>query len=109
MGDEPGGGAAGAPGGLRRDITYGTNHEIAFDYLRDNLALVPEEVVHRGFSYAIVDEVDFLLIDEARTPLIISGPAREDQGLFDRVEPGDLQPAATGYTTSWSPRPARPA
>jgi preprotein translocase subunit SecA len=68
------------------DITYGTNHEIAFDYLRDNLAQVPEEVVHRGFSYAIIDEVDFLIIDEARTPLIISGPSREDEGLFDRVE-----------------------
>jgi preprotein translocase subunit SecA len=68
------------------DITYGTNHEIAFDYLRDNLAQVPEEVVHRGFSYAIIDEVDFLIIDEARTPLIISGPSREDEGIFDRVE-----------------------
>src|SRR5207237_7401105 len=59
------------------DITYGTNHEIAFDYLRDNLATTPDEIVHRGFHYAIVDEVDFLLIDEARTPLIISGPSRE--------------------------------
>ncbi len=46
------------------DITYGTNHEIAFDYLRDNLATVPEEIVQRRFHYAIVDEVDFLLIDE---------------------------------------------
>jgi len=68
------------------DITYGTNHEIAFDYLRDNLATDPEEIVHRGFHYAIVDEVDFLLVDEARTPLIISGPAREDQGHFRRVD-----------------------
>ncbi len=67
------------------DITYGTNHEIAFDYLRDNLATVPEEIVQRRFHYAIVDEVDFLLIDEARTPLIISGPAREDLGLFRMV------------------------
>ncbi|MFC1610017.1 preprotein translocase subunit SecA [Myxococcota bacterium] len=68
------------------DITYGTNHEIAFDYLRDNLATSAEEVVQRGFHYAIVDEVDFLLIDEARTPLVISGPAREDLGLFDKVD-----------------------
>lgn len=67
------------------DITYGTNHEIAFDYLRDNLATVPEEIVQRRFHYAIVDEVDFLLIDEARTPLIISGPAREDLGRFRMV------------------------
>ncbi len=67
------------------DVTYGTNHELAFDYLRDNLALSPDEVVHRGFHFAIVDEVDFLLIDEARTPLIISGPAREDVGLCKRV------------------------
>ena len=68
------------------DVTYGTNHELAFDYLRDNLALSPDEVVHRGFHYAIVDEVDFLLIDEARTPLIISGPAREAQGLAEEVD-----------------------
>jgi preprotein translocase subunit SecA len=68
------------------DITYGTNHEIAFDYLRDNLATTPEEIVQRGFHYAIVDEVDFLLIDEARTPLIISGPSREDLGTFKRVD-----------------------
>jgi preprotein translocase subunit SecA len=68
------------------DITYGTNHEIAFDYLRDNLATDPQEIVHRGFHYAIVDEVDCLLVDEARTPLIISGPAREDPGHFRRVD-----------------------
>ncbi|MBW2454058.1 MAG: preprotein translocase subunit SecA, partial [Deltaproteobacteria bacterium] len=68
------------------DITYGTNHEIAFDYLRDNLATEPEGIVHRGFHYAIVDEVDFLLVDEARTPLIISGPGREDLGHFRRVD-----------------------
>jgi preprotein translocase subunit SecA len=68
------------------DITYGTNHEIAFDYLRDNLAEDPEEIVHRGFHYAIVDEVDFLLIDEARTPLIISGPAYKGNTLFKKVD-----------------------
>jgi preprotein translocase subunit SecA len=69
-----------------RDVTYGTNHEIAFDYLRDNLATVPEEVVHRGFAYAIIDEVDFLIIDEARTPLIISGQTDEAEGLYEQVE-----------------------
>jgi len=68
------------------DVTYGTNHEIAFDYLRDNLATSPEEVVQRGFAYAIIDEVDFLIIDEARTPLIISGPSHGDAGIYERVE-----------------------
>ena len=68
------------------DVTYGTNSEIAFDYLRDNLVTVPEEIVHREFYYAIVDEVDFLLLDEARTPLIISGSTRADQGIFRKVD-----------------------
>jgi len=57
------------------DITYGTNSEFGFDYLRDNMALRPEDQVQRGHCYAIVDEIDSILIDEARTPLIISGPA----------------------------------
>src|SRR6201993_980159 len=57
------------------DITYGTNNEFGFDYLRDNMAHRLDELVQRGHSYAIVDEVDSILIDEARTPLIISGPA----------------------------------
>ncbi|MCT1386510.1 preprotein translocase subunit SecA [Brachybacterium sp. p3-SID1565] len=60
------------------DITYGTNNEFGFDYLRDNMALAPEDRVQRGHSFAIVDEVDSILIDEARTPLIISGPASGD-------------------------------
>ncbi|HEU5225374.1 MAG TPA: preprotein translocase subunit SecA, partial [Actinomycetota bacterium] len=55
------------------DITYGTNNEFGFDYLRDNMAMRPEDMVQRGHAYAIVDEVDSILIDEARTPLIISG------------------------------------
>jgi len=59
------------------DITYGTNNEYGFDYLRDNMAVRPEHRVQRGFTYAIVDEVDSVLIDEARTPLIISGPVAE--------------------------------
>src|SRR5690606_24262195 len=57
------------------DITYGTNNEFGFDYLRDNMAWSLSDCVQRGHNYAIVDEVDSILIDEARTPLIISGPA----------------------------------
>src|SRR4051794_6313856 len=57
------------------DITYGTNNEFGFDYLRDNMAWSRDELVQRGFNFAVVDEVDSILIDEARTPLIISGPA----------------------------------
>ena len=60
------------------DITYGTNNEYGFDYLRDNMAQVPEDMVQRGHAFVIVDEVDSILIDEARTPLIISGPADGD-------------------------------
>lgn len=60
------------------DITYGTNNEFGFDYLRDNMAWAPEDLVQRGHHFAIVDEVDSILIDEARTPLIISGPASGD-------------------------------
>ena len=60
------------------DITYGTNNEFGFDYLRDNMSLKPEDRVQRGHSFAIVDEVDSILIDEARTPLIISGPGAGD-------------------------------
>ncbi|EPH00363.1 preprotein translocase, SecA subunit [Propionibacterium sp. oral taxon 192 str. F0372] len=64
------------------DITYGTNNEFGFDYLRDNMALRPEDLVQRGHHYAIVDEVDSILIDEARTPLIISGPAAENKQWY---------------------------
>lgn len=64
------------------DITYGTNNEFGFDHLRDNMALDPKQLVHRGYHYAIVDEVDSILIDEARTPLIISGPAQGDNGKW---------------------------
>ena len=60
------------------DVTYGTNNEFGFDYLRDNLKFTLDEMVQRDFSYAIVDEVDSILIDEARTPLIISGPAESN-------------------------------
>jgi preprotein translocase subunit SecA len=64
------------------DITYGTNNEFGFDYLRDNMAFRPADKVQRGLSYAIVDEVDSILIDEARTPLIISGPVDESSSLY---------------------------
>jgi preprotein translocase subunit SecA len=67
------------------DITYGTNNELGFDYLRDNLAFSLEDRVQRHLAYAIVDEVDSILIDEARTPLIISGPAEESTELYLRI------------------------
>ncbi|MCK6618051.1 MAG: preprotein translocase subunit SecA [Cyclobacteriaceae bacterium] len=70
------------------DITYGTNNEFGFDYLRDNMARDPQELVQRGHHYAMVDEVDSVLIDEARTPLIISGPVpRGDQHEFYDLKP----------------------
>ncbi|MBT0726201.1 preprotein translocase subunit SecA [Rosenbergiella australiborealis] len=67
------------------DITYGTNNEYGFDYLRDNMAFSPEERVQRKLHYALVDEVDSILIDEARTPLIISGPAEDSSELYIQV------------------------
>ncbi|HEY3738043.1 MAG TPA: preprotein translocase subunit SecA [Jatrophihabitans sp.] len=72
------------------DITYGTNNEFGFDYLRDNMAWSGDDLVQRGHNFAIVDEVDSILIDEARTPLIISGPAEENQRWyleFARIAP----------------------
>ncbi|HEX7968465.1 MAG TPA: preprotein translocase subunit SecA [Stellaceae bacterium] len=67
------------------DVTYGTNNEFGFDYLRDNMKFRLEDMVQRPFNYAIVDEVDSILIDEARTPLIISGPAEDSSELYRRV------------------------
>ena len=67
------------------DITYGTNNEFGFDYLRDNLSFRREDQMQRGLAYAIVDEVDSILIDEARTPLIISGPSDESSDLYVRI------------------------
>ena len=67
------------------DITYGTNNEFGFDYLRDNMALSKDDRHQRGLNYAIIDEVDSILIDEARTPLIISGPAEESPELYIKV------------------------
>ncbi len=75
------------------DITYGTNNELGFDYLRDNLSFSLEDRVQRELSYAIVDEVDSILIDEARTPLIISGPAEESTELYLRIN--QLVPSLT--------------
>ncbi len=69
------------------DITYGTNNEFGFDYLRDNMAIRVEDVVQRSHHYAIIDEVDSVLIDEARTPLIISGPVEHSTQRFDEVKP----------------------
>ena len=68
------------------DITYGTNNEMGFDYLRDNMALYKEDMVQRGHSFAIVDEVDSILIDEARTPLIISGQGDESTDLYRKAD-----------------------
>jgi len=70
-----------------KDITYGTNNEFGFDYLRDNMALSVEGVVQRGHHYAIVDEVDSILIDEARTPLIISGPVEHVPQKYNELKP----------------------
>lgn len=79
------------------DITYGTNNEFGFDYLRDNMALRVEDQVQRGHHYAIVDEVDSILIDEARTPLIISGPAEKSTGLYGKID--KLVPLLKGRET----------
>src|SRR5918995_370967 len=80
------------------DITYGTNNEFGFDYLRDNMKFELSHYVQRGHHYAIVDEVDSILIDEARTPLIISGPAEESTDLYyevDRIIPKLTKGAVT--------------
>ncbi|TET63017.1 preprotein translocase subunit SecA, partial [Candidatus Aerophobetes bacterium] len=79
------------------DITYGTNNEFGFDYLRDNMALRMEDKVQRSHHYAIVDEVDSILIDEARTPLIISGPAEKSTELYGKID--KLVPLLKGRET----------
>ena len=68
------------------DVTYATNNELGFDYLRDNMKMDTEEMVQRGHAYAIVDEVDSILIDEARTPLIISGPVEDKADLYNAAD-----------------------
>src|SRR5699024_852194 len=67
------------------DITYGTNNEFSFDYLRDNMVLYKEQMVQRPLPFAIIDEVDSVLIDEARTPLIISGSAEKSANLYEQA------------------------
>jgi len=83
------------------DITYGTNNEFGFDYLRDNMVYEPSQRVQRGLSYAIVDEVDSILIDEARTPLIISGQADDNVDLYYRLN--ELTPKLTPQADEKSP------
>src|SRR6516162_6879592 len=68
------------------DVTYGTNNELGFDYLRDNMKMSAQEMVQRSHAYAIVDEVDSILIDEARTPLIISGPVEDRAELYNAID-----------------------
>jgi len=68
------------------DVTYGTNNEMGFDYLRDNMVIYQQDMVQRGHAYAIVDEVDSILIDEARTPLIISGQGEKSTDLYERAD-----------------------
>src|SRR5437660_6689344 len=68
------------------DVTYGTNNELGFDYLRDNMKYRLEDMVQRGHIYAIVDEVDSILIDEARTPLIISGPLDDRSDFYNTID-----------------------
>jgi preprotein translocase subunit SecA len=84
------------------DITYGTNNEFGFDYLRDNMALSMDEVVQRGHHFAIVDEVDSVLVDEARTPLIISGPVAHSTQRFGEMRPPveQLVRLQTQFTTN---------
>ena len=92
----------------RADVTYGTNNEFGFDYLRDNMAFALEDKFQRDMNYAIVDEVDSILIDEARTPLIISGPAQESTELYkkiDRLVPKlTAQPAAENPESPLAPQ-----
>ncbi len=83
------------------DITYGTNNEYGFDYLRDNMAFAANERVQRGLGFAVVDEVDSILIDEARTPLIISGPVDGNSGLYDKIN--ELVPKLTRQETEDGP------
>ena len=68
------------------DVTYGTNNEFGFDYLRDNMKYSFEDMAQRGHGYAIVDEVDSILIDEARTPLIISGPTEDRSDFYQTID-----------------------
>ncbi len=85
------------------DVTYGTNNEFGFDYLRDNMVLHPEHLVHRDFHFAIVDEVDSVLVDEARTPLIISGAVDKSTHQFEELAPlvGDVVRQQAKIVNEW--------
>ena len=87
------------------DITYGTNNEFGFDYLRDNMKFELAHYVQRGHHFAIVDEVDSILIDEARTPLIISGPAEESTELVLRGRSHHSAPEGRARSSAATPRP----
>ncbi len=88
------------------DITYGTNNELGFDYLRDNMKYEREQMVQRGHNYAIVDEVDSILIDEARTPLIISGPLDDRSELYNTIDTFIPQLVAEDYEVDEKQRTA---
>ena len=88
------------------DITYGTNNEFGFDYLRDNMKFYAEQLVQRGHNFAIVDEVDSILIDEARTPLIISGASEESVGMYRTVDDIVRQLTPEHYTIDEKARTA---
>ena len=93
-----------APQQYACDVTYGTNNEFGFDYLRDNMKYAASEMVQRGHRFAIVDEVDSILIDEARTPLIISGPLDDRSELYNTID--TFIPKLEKSTTSSTRRPA---
>lgn len=88
------------------DITYGTNNEFGFDYLRDNMKFYADQLVQRGHNYAIVDEVDSILIDEARTPLIISGASEESVGLYRAMDDVVCKLGESDYTVDEKARTA---
>ena len=85
------------------DITYGTNNEFGFDYLRDNMVTYKDNMVQRGHAYAVVDEVDSILIDEARTPLIISGRGEDSSSLYTRWTASSALCARASWS-SWKTR-----
>lgn len=87
----------GRKGAYAADITYGTNNEYGFDYLRDNMKLSTDEMAQRGHVYAIIDEIDSILIDEARTPLIISGPTEDRSELYRTLDKIIPRIDADGY------------
>ena len=98
------------PPAYAADVTYGTNNEFGFDYLRDNMVTEHESLAQRGHFFAIVDEVDSILIDEARTPLIISGAVQESTKWYSSslASPPDSSPTTTTRSTRRSARSRSP-